>query len=168
MKKPTLAVVLLLVFGCWVQADVLVRAAEITAFGVFEERGRVFERGYTATAPGTDSLEQVRFVGFDRQIAGEVGTSFGIEYIVHSRPKGRPMQVTAIILYPEAGLISPAGDVYHRSEETMYIKPGEENFYGFGFDEPWEIVPGEWTFQIRYKQAIIARKTFTVLEPVKN
>ena len=143
----------------------VVRAAEITAFGVFEERGKTFERGYTATQPRTDSLDRVRFVGYDPQIPGEVGISFGISYIVHSTPKGRPMKITALIQFPDDGLVSPQGDVYKSAEETMFIKLGEENFYGFGFDQAWEIVPGEWKFQIKYKNAIIAQKTLTVVVP---
>ena len=78
----------------------------------------------------------------------------------------RPMKITARIQFPEGGLITPTGEVYHASEESMYIKLEEESFYGFGFDETWEIVPGDWKFQIKYKNAIIAQKTLTVLTVV--
>ncbi|MCZ6501263.1 MAG: DUF3859 domain-containing protein [Gammaproteobacteria bacterium] len=147
------------------QSDIVVRAAEITAFGVFEGYGKKFERGYTSTGPGTDSLDYVRFVDFTNEIPGKVGISFGIQYVIHSRPKGALIEVIGIIVYPGEGLISPQGDVYNRSQETMSVKLGEKNFYGFGFDRPWEIVPGEWEFQIRHNDAVLAHKTLTVLEP---
>ena len=165
MRTRWLILPMLLLAAHTAQADLVVRAAEITAFGVFQEYGKKFERGYSSTEPGTYSLEYVRFFDFSHDIPGKVGTSFGIEYVIHSLPKGTPIRVTGIIIYPGEGLISPDGEVYERSEETMFVNLGEKNFYGFGFDKPWEIVPGEWTFQIRYNDAVLAQKTLTVLEP---
>ena len=163
MKNYLLVVIMLVLTANHANADVVVRAAEITAFGVFEERGKAFKLGYSATEPGTDTVDDVRFVGWNRQIPGEVGVSFGIQYIVHSRPKGSRIKIIARIEFPEGGLVTPQGYVYQSSEEIQYIKLGEENFYGFGFDETWEIVPGDWKFQIKYKNAIIAQKTLTVV-----
>ena len=165
MKAQLLVLLITLFCTYTAQSDIVVRAAEITAFGVFEEYGRKFERGYSSTGPGTDSLDYVRFVDFKSEIPGKVGISFGIEYVIHSLPKGKSIEVTGIIVYPGEGLISPQGEVYNRSEETMFVKLGEKNFYGFGFDKPWEIVPGEWEFQIRHNDALLAHKTLTILEP---
>ena len=165
MKAQGLVLLMTLFCTHIAQCDIVVRAAEITAFGVFEEYGKKFERGYTSTGPGTDSLNYVRFVDFKNEIPGRVGISFGIQYVIHSMPKGELIEVTGIIVYPGEGMISPEGEVYNRSEETMSVKLGEKNFYGFGFDRPWEIVPGEWEFQIRYNDAVLAHKTLTVLEP---
>jgi Domain of unknown function (DUF3859) len=161
-------VLLLLFSSIPVQSEIVVRAAEITAFGVFKEYGKQFERGYSATGPGTDSLEYVRFVDFKHEIPGQVGISFGIQYVIHSKPKGKPIEVTGIIVYPEEGLTSPEGEVYNRSEETMSVNLGEKHFYGFGFDKPWEIVPGEWKFQIRHNQSVLAQKTLIVMAPVED
>ena len=146
-------------------AEVVVRAVELTAFGIFTDYGKQFERGYNSSGPATDSLEYVRFVDFTHQIPGEIGTSFGIQYVIHSSPKGQPLKVTGVIIYPGEGLITPQGDVYKQSEESMVVKIGEKSFYGFGFDHSWEIIPGDWTFQIKRGDAILAQKTLTVLPP---
>jgi len=37
-----------------------------------------------------------------------------------------------------------------------------------GLDEPWEVVPGEWVFEIWYKDARLIRKTFSVVESTKE
>jgi hypothetical protein len=47
------SLVLLLLLTPVVNGDVVVRAVEITAFGVFQEYGKQFERGYSASGPGT-------------------------------------------------------------------------------------------------------------------
>ncbi len=159
------SVMLFLLVTPLVQSDLVIRAVEITAFGVFEEYGKKFERGYSASGPGTESLDYVRFVSFSNQIPGELGISFGIQYVIHSTPKGKPFKVTGVITYPGKGLVAPNGEVYKISKEEMVVKLGEKNFYGFGFDKPWEIVPGEWKFQIKRNEAILAQKTLIVLEP---
>jgi len=158
--------ILLLLLTPVVNGDVVVRAVEITAFGVFQDYGKQFERGYSATGPGTYSLEYVRFVGFGSEIPGELGINFGIQYIIHSLPKGKPFRVTGVITYPDKGLVSPDGQIYKSSQEDMIVNLGEKNFYGFGFDKPWEIIPGEWKFQIKHNDAVLAQKTLIVLEPV--
>jgi hypothetical protein len=163
--KIKFSLILLLLLTPVLNGDVVVRAVEITAFGVFKDYGKQFERGYSATGPGTYSLEYARFVDFKSEIPGELGISFGIQYIIHSVPKGQPFRVTGVITYPGKGLVSPNGEIYKSSQEDMIVKLGEKNFYGFGFDKPWEIIPGEWKFQIKHKDAVLAQKTLVVLEP---
>lgn len=168
VRAQWLAFLLLLSATHTVHSDFIVRVAEITAFGTFEEYGKKFERGYSSTEPATDSLAYVRFFDFSHEIPGKVGISFGIQYVIHSTPKGSPIRVTGVIVYPGNGLITPEGAVYNRSEETMLVNLGEKNFYGFGFDQTWEIVPGKWIFQIMYNNAVLVQKTLIVLEPQQD
>lgn len=165
MNIQVILVILFLLVTKAAHGDVVIRAAEITAFGVFEEYGKQFERGYNTSGPGTHSLAYVKFIDFSDTIPGEVGISFGIQYVIHSTPKGKPFKVTGVITYPDKGLVAPNGEVYKSSEEELVIKLGEKNFYGFAFDKPWEIIPGEWKFQIKHNEAVLAHKTLIVLEP---
>ncbi len=165
MNMQILLLILVLSIAQAMRGEVVIRAAELTAFGVFEEYGKRFERGYSKSGPGTDSLKYVRFVDYNDMIPGELGISFGIQYVIHSSPRGKPFRVTGVITYPGDGLVTPTGAVYKDSEEDMEIRLGEKNFYGFGFDEPWEIIPGEWLFQIKHKETVLAQKTLIVLEP---
>jgi hypothetical protein len=166
MKTPPVVIALLLsVISLAHAEEVVVRAVELTAFGTFADYGKKFERGYSQSGPGTESLEYVRFADITTQIPGKLGTSFGIQYIIHSSPKGQPFRVTGVIVYPGDGLVTPEGYVYQSSQESIEIKIGEKSFYGFGFDHPWEIIPGDWKFQIRRGDAILAQKILTVLSP---
>ena len=166
MKIQRLAIALFIIGApLTYAAEVVVRAVELTAFGTFNDYGKQFERGYNNSGPGTESLEYVRFTKITNQIPGELGTSFGIQYIIHSSPKGQPFKVTGVITYPGEGLISPEGHFYKQSEESIEIKIGEKSFYGFGFDYEWEIIPGDWKFQIKRGTAILAEKILTVLPP---
>ena len=101
--KIKFSLILLLLLTPVVNSDVVVRAVEITAFGVFLDYGKQFERGYSATGPGTYSLDYARFVDFKSEIPGELGINFGIQYIIHSTPKGKPFRVCNGRTYSRSG-----------------------------------------------------------------
>lgn len=94
-----------------------------------------------------------------------MGTEFGIEYKINTKPKNRPIAVTTIIRFPEPGLKQPRGRTYLVSRETQRKAIGEPHLHGYGFDEEWEMVPGEWVFEVWHKKAKLVSKTFTVYDP---
>ena len=96
----------------------------------------------------------------------EQGINFGFQYSVNSTPKGKPIRIRSIIRFPEPGLVSPRGKVYKESVEHKEVKIGHRSLHGYGFDEPWEIVLGEWVFEVWYNKARLIRKTFTIELPV--
>ena len=143
--------------------ETFVSAAQVVSYGIFKSRYQSRQKGFTDASPAADTVEGVRFIKVTNQIPAELNLGFGIEYIVNTRPKGQPIRVTAVIKFPEGGLIQPHGRTYKESRESMRINIGEPIFYGYGFDEEWEMVPGEWTFEVWYKKSRLVRKRFTVL-----
>lgn len=93
-----------------------------------------------------------------------LGTEFGIEYQINTKPKGRPISITTVIHFPEAGLKQPGGRKYQSSTETKRVSIGDPQLHGYGFDESWELVPGEWVFEVWHKKAKLISKTFTVYD----
>ena len=150
-------------------AELHISVAEITAHGVFEARVRSRNRSLSRSNPGADTVEDVRFTDFTTTIPGKLGVNFGFHYELNSSPRGAKLPVKSIIRFPEPGLIAPGGRVYKESVErkNANIGQGYPNLHGYGFDEAWEIVPGEWQFEIWYGNARLIRKTFTVV-PVTN
>lgn len=145
-------------------ADVKIRAAEVVAYGLFEAtRDHRFTSRFRPNAPAADSVSNVRFVEFTNDVPPALGTQFGFQYIINSMPKGGRMNVEQIIRFPGNGLLQPGGRVYRESREKLTVKIGEPNFYGYGFDEAWEIVPGQWIFEVWHKDARLVRKAFNVL-----
>lgn len=145
--------------------DIQVQAAEILGYGVFESVNARRTRGYRAHAPGADSIDGLRFTNITHDIPGELGTEFGLQYVINSSPKGSTIQVTKVIRFPGNGLTQPGGRTYTVSREQRAIRIGEPDIYGFGFDEAWEIVPGPWIFEIWHNDARIIRKSFNVVVP---
>lgn len=143
--------------------DTFINAAETLAFGLFtsSERNKT-STGATKHAPPADSVEKYWFQEFTNRVPMVLGTEFGIEYRINTKPVGRPIDITTIIYFPEPGLIRPKGRTYRKSTETKRVSIGEPQLHGYGFDEAWELVPGEWVFEVWHKKARLLRKSFTV------
>ncbi len=164
MKKLLFLLTLLLPTSLYAQ-DVYINAAEVVGFGIFKAKKTNFSAGFRETAPQADNVEGVRFIEFTRDIPASEGLGFGIEYVINTVPKGRPIAVTSTIHFPEPGLVRPNGKTYTTSTERIHTKIGEPTFYGYGFDEDWEMVPGEWVFEIRHKNTLLVKKSFNVYLP---
>ncbi len=75
------------------------------------------------------------------------------------------MPIRSVIKFPAPGLQRPGGRLYVESVEKKEVRIGQPSLHGYGFDEEWELVPGEWVFEIWYRQARIIKQTFTVITP---
>jgi hypothetical protein len=146
-------------------ADVLIRAAEIVGYGIFDTSSSVSERGFSSSSLAKDNVRGVRFLEYTTDIPGKLGTNFGFQFIVNSTPIGKAIRVTTVIKFPEQGMQQPKGRHYAESRDTHEVILGQKSLHGYGFDEEWEIVPGTWVFELWYRDARLIKKTFTVLEP---
>jgi len=146
-------------------SDMRVSAVEIVGYGIIDARITQRDQPSTARALAKDIVKGVTVTEYTTNIPAQLGTTFGIQYLINSSPKGGAFPVTCVILFPEGGLVDSQGRTYRRSSEKLNITIGKKTFYGYGFDEPWELVPGEWVFQIWYKDTRLAQKKFTVMLP---
>jgi hypothetical protein len=49
------------------------------------------------------------------------------------------------------------------NERLIDVKIGDINDTGYIFDDPWELVPGLWKFQLWFGDRMLAEKEFTVV-----
>ncbi|MBW2107958.1 MAG: DUF3859 domain-containing protein, partial [Deltaproteobacteria bacterium] len=56
-------------------------------------------------------------------------------------------------------------EILYSHEYTRIHKIGGIYGTGYGFDHPWELVSGRWTFQLLYDKKILAELTFKVYNP---
>ena len=101
------------------------------------------------------------------RIPAKIGTWFGMFYQVRVPAGAGEIELTHVTRSPALHL--PDGSV-KRSEErkaTVGIKGSRSantfaSFMGFGFTEPYELVPGTWTLEVRFKGSVICKKRFEV------
>lgn len=144
-------------------ADVLVTAAQIQGYGVFESSSDQLDALAQASAPARDTVKGVHFTQFTNRIPGRVGVGFGFQYVIESSPRGSPILVTNVVRFPGHGLVQSDGRTYKVSKETRQIRIGYPDFYGFGFDNEKEILPGDWIFEVWIDNNRVLTKKFTVV-----
>jgi hypothetical protein len=59
-------------------------------------------------------------------------------------------------------------DFTNRIPMQILVSIGKGHLHGYGFDEKWEMLPGEWTFEVWYKKARLVKRSFTVFDPEKE
>jgi hypothetical protein len=107
------------------------------------------------------------FVSDSTDVAGQVGTQFGIEFRIDGNPVGEGVTLHLVLNFPPQGIRNPnTGDMMHTANIAFpNLKIGAICLLGYGFDNAWEIVPGVWTEQIWYQDRMLAERTFTVSKP---
>ena len=110
------------------------------------------------------------FVSDSTDVAGQVGTQFGIEFRIDGNPVGDGVTLHMVLNFPPQGIRNPnTGDTMHTANIAFpNLKIGALSLLGYGFDNAWEIVPGVWTEQIWYQDRMLAERTFTVSRPERG
>jgi hypothetical protein len=125
----------------------------------------------TLAAPGTAAgaekvVEDVVFVQKTTRVPARLKTSFGVRFVVVGAPKGQEVALEERWLLPAPGLRNPqTGNVHRQEANAIKLKIGDKAYRGYGFDEEWELVPGDWTVEIWSGRRKLLSQTFTVFRP---
>lgn len=129
------------------------------------------ERAGQMGAPGSvagniNRLSSVTFYERTTRVPATVGTRFGVRFDLIGEPARAVVPLRAIWRFPAPGLREPgSGKVYTESVETFASPIGEPRQRGYGLDEEWELVPGDWTLEILHGQRRLLAQTFTLYRP---
>lgn len=140
-----------------------VTGIHITQFGIFA--GEV-KQAAGRDAAGNPQAELVNMQLLQRTegIPGTLHTEFGIEYVVLGQPLGSKVTVGLKIVHPavtDPGTKQTTQGVTWTKEVVV----GGKTYSGYGFDNAWEMAPGEWTMEISHNGKKLAAKTFVVYQP---
>jgi hypothetical protein len=114
--------------------------------------------GGTIAAPVTATL-----VDATTGVPGRVGLEFGLRYVIVGEPAEAEVPLDFVIIYPPPGLTDPAAaEPLRESRYARQKQIGETLYLGYGFENDWEIVPGEWSFEIWHEGRRLASRSFTV------
>jgi hypothetical protein len=97
-------------------------------------------------------------------IPAKLKSKFGVRFVVHGQPEQGPVRFHLVYLFPE--MKDPAsGRKIERFEANVSAKPEDPNLQMlWDFTEPYELVAGEWTFQVFRGEAKILEKKFAVVK----
>jgi Domain of unknown function (DUF3859) len=112
--------------------------------------------GFTISVRGRKYVEETS------KIAARIGVQFGYDFVLTGAPIGAMVPLKFITIFPAQGLQDPKRGVLYRAELVQAKAIGTANGDGYQFDYDWELVPGEWKFQIWYQDRMMSEESFTV------
>ena len=145
MNKFILGTILMYLAGFSYATDLQVGAAEIVGYGIFDATSTTSAVGFTSSSIARDSAKGVSFVEYTNDIPAKLGVNFGIQYIVNSTPKGRAIQLTPVVKFPEPGLQRPKSDACTQNPVILTMQQlAEKNSTAMALTRSgrWSPVPG--------------------------
>jgi hypothetical protein len=127
--------------------------------------GYDFRKGHGLPAGAVAS--PVTFTNIEKTstVPARVGVEFGLEYKIVGEPSGAEVTLEFVNTYPGAGLADPNSPEPLRESRFKKMKPiGKVLYFGYGFENDWELVPGTWTFEIWSDGRKLAEEKFTVIK----
>jgi hypothetical protein len=143
---------------------------KVTQFGRFRERGK----GWIQDDPNTSTGKTIRgmtleFTEETDRIPLRIGVLFGYRYWLKFPARFDQVSFKRVLIHPQITL--PDGSKVTRSER----KVGKRTTHGivtsidaYALSEDYELVEGEWIFQIWYEDEILAEQKFTAYWPLEE
>ena len=103
------------------------------------------------------------FTELATSIDAQVGNVFGMEYSA-SISNGASSVIEHKIIFPEPGLTNPKTGITQKYTSNIQnaLSNQDKNMFFYRFDEEWEVVKGQWIFQVVVDGELSLQKTFTV------
>jgi hypothetical protein len=164
--KVKLLTLLFLFSGVYGSAHERVIGAHVTEVGIYD--ARVIKRLPTAgVSSGTNEwLDSISLIQATTNVPARLGTRFGFRYTIQGSPSNAPIKLTMISEHPpyknpETGK-TQTRDVY---ELDSWIG---STFTSYSFDYAWELVSGEFKFQVWHKGKKLCEQSFMVVADTKT
>ncbi len=108
--------------------------------------------------------ERFKFIEETTRIPAIKGYRFGLRFVIVGEPAYKEIELRVFRHHPP---VKKPGS-QHASRLTTYTKKAQLNIaqvIGYGFDEDWELVPGEHRFQVYLGPQKLIEQVFTVYSP---
>ena len=104
-----------------------------------------------------------KYVNHDDHIPAQLCRGFGFEaWLVGESNDMMPSRILLRVSHPLQ--TRPDGATSAQDTLTVPVRSGSAGS-SYTFDEPWEVQPGDWTFDLVLDSEVLASKTFVVTAP---
>jgi hypothetical protein len=151
-------------FYLWINSSIKLPHATILEYGIMEDIEPAKRVSTPFTASGFMKVSSnVRFVKETDQIPKTIGSRFGLRYSISGLPSQPGSDVSVALIHPtiqkREGTTTTG---YEVQVGTQPVNGTIMNYSGYSLDHDYELVSGEWTFEVRYKNQKLVSKTFHV------
>jgi hypothetical protein len=112
----------------------------------------------------TTQSPKLLFLSVTNRIPALMEMRFGVAFSVTNIPATNgQVKLTKIVKHPK--MFKPDGTTSEgfTFEEPIFIQDGGGvNYSGYGFDHPYEVVPGVWDFMMKYQDTTLWTQRFVV------
>jgi hypothetical protein len=149
-----------------VAPETTVSGITVTNAGTFtaQATSKPAEAGQKSPTGTVGTVTDWHFVSDSTDVDGKIGTQFGIEFRIDGPRANDGVTLHLSLAFPPEGIRNPNTGTVLRDVKVAFpdLKIGSLCVLGYGFDNAWEVVPGEWKMQILYRDRVLAERTFTV------
>jgi hypothetical protein len=111
----------------------------------------------------TNQLTDVQLTREPPNDTAHVGIGFGVRFRSSGEPRGAQATLRSVWKIPAPGIHNPDNDnTYRESVVDFTTAIGSVHWRGYGFDQPWEVVPGTWTIEIWQGDRKLLEHSFTI------
>jgi len=144
--------------------SVEVTGIDITEYGIY--KAEVLKSEASPSVAATyQTLGSVTLIEQTDKIPAKLGTRFGFRYTINGYPNGEKVDITLKMISP---VIKRPNDNREFSLQEVVLENetiGVNTYSDYVFEEPWEMVPGEWRLQLFHNGKKLAEKTFYIYKP---
>jgi hypothetical protein len=161
-------IVLAVIVGCfiyqlWSVFAKVSTSAEILNYGIYTGTN-VLTITDTNSPTSRVRFELLKVATQTNVIPAKINTKFGMQFVVHGNPFAESINLRGVYSFPEMSN-SVNAKSYSRYEGLVRVKL-EDRSAGMYWDfvDPWELVPGNWKFQLFDKDKLLIEKQFKVVK----
>lgn len=130
--------------------------------GVYDCSVKSYRTGETGGTSAT--ISACALLNSTKVVTAKIGTLYGCKYELDGTPLGELVTLQHKVKIPAPGVRNAnTGEWFLETERDVRVKLGKrDGFIGWGADLPSELVPGTWTFEIRYEGRVLGSCSFEV------
>jgi hypothetical protein len=135
---------------------------EVVSYGLF--RADIAEKKQDSAGVTHNVVENICHIATTRTVPARIGLHFGLRYKVTGPVNGARVLLRKVVIYPR--VMSPPTQERPADRVTAMLDfpVGKTSYTDYAFEQPWEQVPGTWTFQFFDGERKLAEVGFTVVE----
>ena len=154
-----LALLLVLLAGTAQARDEV--GVEILQYGIF--RADIVGKEADVSGISHNVVDNICHLATTRDVPLKVGVHFGMRYKVTGPVAGQRVLVKKVMRYP--GIMTPpAARPASQVSNFVELPVGATSYADYTLEQPWELVPGTWTFQFFDRDRKLAELSFTVTD----
>src|ERR1700738_2224763 len=125
----------------------LVERIRFTEYGIYTVDRDV--QGRDVLGINRAAASNVRHAATLRTIPAQIGTTFGFRYKVIGRPHAAWVELRQVVIFPSPGIIpSSSSKPITQDEFVLQTRIGETSYASYTLEDAFELVPGNWVFEI--------------------